>query len=153
MWLETWELRCKGKFECKNKLVKNEKLKLILVPLSISYRFQRNKTSSNTFHIAIPIRVWTDPSISSSVNGSIHPFVPVWTPFYVAETRRLLPFPKRPREDKRRRRSKKLGFGESARISLFLFAHVAAADARGRDCCCCSADCNRWLLTFFSFLW
>lgn len=41
--------------------------------------------------------------------------------------------------------AKKLGFGESARISLFLFAHVAAADAKGRDCycCCCSADCDR----------
>jgi hypothetical protein len=95
MWLETWERRCKDELGCKNKLVKNEKLKLILVKLSISYRFQINKTSSNTFHIATPTRVWIDPSISSSVKDpSIHiyPFVPVWTPFYVAETRRLLPF-------------------------------------------------------------
>jgi hypothetical protein len=75
MWLETWEGRCKGKFGYKNKLVKNQKLNWILVPLSISYRFQRNKTSSNTFHIAPPIRVWTEPSISSSVNVSIHPSI------------------------------------------------------------------------------
>jgi hypothetical protein len=152
MSLETWERRCKGEFGCKNKLVKNEKLKLILVPLSISYRFQRNKTSSNTFHIATPIRVWTDPSISSSVNGSIHPSIHPSIHSFLCERRSMwrkpggccrsaVPEAAKGRQEKTRR--KKLGFGDSARISLFLFAHVAAANARGRDCCCCSADCNR----------